>query len=489
MLINARERSEVRIALVEGEKLEFYFVERAGKPTLVGNIYKGVVTDVRPALQASFVDIGMEKRGFLHVSEVMTPRGYRGPRLVQNMLRSGEPLVVQVIRDEFGEKGPSLTTDVSIPGRFLVLTPNSPKIVAAKRIVETKSLEMLKRIIRERVQNEVGVILRTASETTSPVDVTNDLDYLLRVWRTVEARANTVQPPALLYEETDFVLRIVREFFDEHIEEVIVDDEFTYRRLIDFFDFVMPRYKSRVRHYASTAPLFYKYGVEAQVQGLSRKQVPLSLGGNIVIEKTEAMTTIDVNSERFVRVRDPEELALRTNLEAAREIMRQLRLRDIGGIIVIDFISLKRPQNNRRIEEVMRDESKKDRNQMTILPMSEFGTMEIARQKVKPSVEVMAQEPCPSCEGTGRQRDALSLELEILRMIKSSSEDPQVNMIEIQAQPGVIERMETRNAELKDFEEKYKKKIQMVRNTSVPSGRAELAFYNEAGERIMDVLR
>jgi ribonuclease E len=394
-----------------------------------------------------------------------------------------------VIRDEFGEKGPSLTTDLSIPGRFLVLTPNSPKIVAAKRIPETKSLEMLKRIIRERVQNTFGVILRTASETTSPVDVTNDLEYLMRVWRTVEARANTVQPPALLYEETDFVLRIVREFFDEHVEEVIVDDEFTYRRVVDFFDFVMPRYKSRVRHYGSTTPLFYKYGVEAQVQGLSRKQVPLSLGGNIVIEKTEAMTTIDVNSERFVRVRDPEELALRTNIEAAREVMRQLRLRDIGGIIVIDFISMKRPQSKRRIEEILHEESRKDRNQMTILQMNEFGTIEVARQKVKPSVEVTAQEPCPACEGTGRQRDAISLELEIIRMIKSTSEDPQVNAIEVQAQPQVIDRLETRASELQEFEAKYTKKIQMIRNKDVPSGRAELAFYNEAGERIMDVMR
>jgi Rne/Rng family ribonuclease len=489
MLVNARERSEVRIALIEDGKLEFYFVERAGKPTLVGNIYKGVVTDVRPALQAVFVDIGLEKRGFLHISEIMSPRGYRGPRLVQNLTRSGNPIMVQVIRDEFGEKGPSLTTDLSLPGRFLVLTPNSPRIVTAKRLPETKSTEMLKRIIHERVRNEVGVILRTASESTSSVDVTNDLDYLLRVWRTVEGRASSVAPPALMYEETDFVLRVVREFFDEHVEEIIVDDDFTCRRLIDFFDFVMPRYKSRVRQYSSTTPLFHKYGIESQVQGLARNQVSLPSGGNLVIEKTEAMTTIDVNSERFVRVRDPEELALRTNLEAGREIMRQLRLRDIGGIIAIDFISMKRPQNKKRIDDLLHEESKKDRNQMTILPMSEFGTTEIARQKVKPSVEVMAQEPCPACEGTGKQRDVLSLELEILRMIKSTSEDEQIHAIEIQAQPQVIDRMEARSAELKEFEQKYRKKLQMVRNPNVPSGRAELGFYNEGGERIMDVLR
>lgn len=487
MLINARERIETRIALLQDGRLEQYYAERTGKPTLVGNIYLATVIDVRGALQAAFVDVGLPRRAFLHVTETMNPRGYRGPRRIERLVRPGETLLVQVIRDEFGEKGASVTTDLAIPGRFLVLKPLGSGAAVARRIAGSRSLDMVKKMIRERIRNERGgVILRTASGTAPPGDVMNDLDYLLRVWQTVERRGRSERPPALLYEETDFVLRCLRENFHDAVSEVVVDDELTFRRVVDFFNFVMPRFKDRVRQYSEAVPLFHKYGVEAQVHALSQPIVPLASGGNIVIERTEGLTAIDVNSERFTKGRNPEEIGLKTNLEAVLEIQRQIRLRDIGGIIVVDFISLKRPENIRRVEQAMREEAKKDRKTLTVLPMSELGIMEMAREKTRPSVEVLSQQVCPACEGTGRLRDPESLGLELSRLVRAYGEDPEVRAIEIQAPDGVVDWLEKRAQEFRDFERRTGKRVQWFRSSTLPPGRAEFAAFNEAGDRIAD---
>jgi len=493
MLINAREGSEVRIAILEKDRdgvdrLEHYFVERAGKATLVGNIYKGEVTDVRGALQAAFVDVGLVKRGFLHVSEVKTERRPPEQRQIQRLVRQGQSVLVQVIRDEFGEKGPSLTTNLSIAGRFLVLMPRSSQVIIAKRLLGSRPMAQLARQLQDAAP-DMGMIVRTNAESVSPLDVFRDLEVLRQVWDEVLKRSRETHGVGIVYEEPDFSLRTIREYFDERIEEIVVDHEPTYRNVVGFFEKVMPRYKDRVRQYTSSSPLFHRYGVEAQVQLLGQKEVSLKSGGNIVIEKTEGMTCIDVNSERFVRVRDPEELALRTNIEACPEVMRQLRTRDVGGIVVIDFISMRMESNRRRIEDDLRRESRRDRNQMTILPMSEFGTIEIARQKVRPSVEIMVNEPCPACGGSGRRKDAQSIELEIIRMIRSQAEMPDVAWIEVQAHPDVTRRLEDRHEEFAELEAKHGKRVELVPNERVPMGSAELAFYNEAGERIMDVMK
>lgn len=493
MLINAREGSEARIAVVEPDesgdlRMEHYFAERVGKATLVGNIYKGEVTDVRAALQAAFVDIGLVKRGFLHVSEVKTDRRPPDQRKIDRLVRQGQSILVQVIRDEFGEKGPSLTTDLSIPGRFLVLMPRGRRVILAKRLHGNRQMMGLARQLEERAP-DTGLIIRTNAEQASPIDVFHDLDYLTALWQEVLRTSRETRGVGMIHEELDFVLRTIREYFDDRIGEIVVDDPGTADRITDFFEKTMPRYKDRIRLYSATTPLFHRYGVEAQVHQLSQKYVPLRSGGNIVIEKTEGMTCFDVNSERFTRVRDPEELAVRTNLEACREVMRQLRLRDIGGIIVVDFISMRNPRSRRRVEEALRREARKDRNQMTILEMSEFGTVEIARQKVKPSVEILVSEPCPACGGTGILKDSQTIELEILRMIRSQSEDPDVAAIEVQAHPDVIERLAARKLEFEELENRFGKRVDLVPRESMPAGKAELAFYNQAGERIMDVMR
>lgn len=489
MLINAQEEKEVRIAIVQGERMEYYFVEREAKGTMVGNVYKGVVTDVRPALQAAFVDVGREKRGFLHASEIRSEINQRHKRPIQQLVREAQDIMVQVIRDEFGEKGASLTTDIQIPGRFLILRPFGRGVQIARRLEGHKQAQMLRRIVTDRCPPGMGFILRSAGDTTSAVDVSNDMDYLLRVWKAVSSRNNLTPAPALLYEETDFVLRIIREHFDESVQEVIVDDRPTYERVIRFFEEVMPRYKDRVRLYSATLPLFHKYRVEEQVQQLSQRTVPLESGGSLVIERTEALTSIDVNSKRFIRVRDPEELALKVNLDACREVMRQIRLRDIGGIIVIDFISMKYERSKRVVEQALREESKKDQNQMTILPMNEFGTIEIARQKIKPSLQLMVNEPCPACDGTGLLKDAQSMELEIVRTIKGSGEDSEVATIEVQANPTVVDLLRAREKEISDFEARHNKKVVLVKNKDIPVGRSEIAFYNATGDRIMDLIR
>jgi len=504
MLVNAVEKEETRIALVQDGRLEDYHVERTSHETLVGNIYKGVVENVHPGLQAAFVGVGLGRNAFLHVSETIGPgeepyhrpqRGQRarGPRrLVQNLLAPGQEVIVQVIRDPFGEKGPSVSMEVSLPGRFLVLMPLSTKVGVSKKITSPAQRAQLRSVIRQLTQEtpvNVGFIVRTSSVDTPEQDLRADFDYLLRLWRAVETRAKSSRAPASLYQETELVIRTVRDFFSTDIARVVVDDAGVHQRLCDFFENVMPRYRERLQYYGGAMPIFHKYDVEAQIEQLNSKTVGLPSGGTVVIEQTEGMTAIDVNSGRLVREANPEELALKTNLEAAREIMRQLRLRDLGGIIVVDFIDMRMERHRRELEEAVRQESRKDRAQVVSLPLSQFCLLQIARQKVRPSVQLVSHEACPACGGSGFVKNVKSMALEVIRTLKSMLEREDISVVEARVSPDVAGALQGSMADLQELEQRFNKRIHLTPTRELPSNRVELSCYNLAGEKVVDFVR
>jgi ribonuclease E len=504
MLVNAVEKEETRIALVQDGRLEDYHVERTNHGTLVGNIYKGVVENVHPGLQAAFVNLGLERNAFLHVSEAVGPgeepyhrpqRGQRprGPRrLVQNLLRPGQEVIVQVIRDPFGEKGPSVSMEVSLPGRFLVLMPLSPKVGISKKITSPVQRAQLRTAIRQLTQEtpvNVGFIVRTSSADTPVQDLRADFDYLLRLWRAVETRAKGSPAPASLYQETELVIRTVRDFFSPEIGQVVVDDRGVFQRLCDFFDNVMPRYRERLQFYGEAMPIFHRHDLEAQIEQLNSKTVGLPSGGTAVIEQTEGMTAIDVNSGRLVREANPEELALKTNLEAAREIMRQLRLRDLGGIVVIDFIDMRMERHRRELEDAVREEARKDRAQVVALPLSQFCLLQIARQKVRPSVQLVSHEPCPACGGSGFVKNVKSMALEVIRALKSMLEREDISVVEARVSPDVAGALQGSLADLQELEQRHNKHIHLTPTRELPSNRVELSCYNGSGEKVVDFVR
>ncbi len=503
MLVNAVEAEETRIALIKNGRLDDYYIERADRETLVGSIYKGKVENVHASLQAAFVNIGLPKNAFLHVSEVLKPgevkpppgRRRNGPRrprrLIQNLLRVGDEIQVQVIRDAFGEKGPSVTMDLSVAGRFLVLTPFTPKVGISKKIDHPRERGKLRQLIKDMkpAEGDIGFIVRTASTDTQEEDIRADLDYLVRIWKSVQSRSESSSPPVQLYQETDIVLRTIRDFFTSKIKKVIVDDSAVHGRLCEFFGKLMPRFRDRLEFHGGPTPIFHKYAIETRIEQLNQKRVDLPAGGSIVMEVTEALTSIDVNSGRLVRESDPEELAIRTNREAAREIMKQLRLRDVGGIIVIDFIDMRLEKHKRAVEQVAREESHRDRSQMVILPMSQFCLLQIARQKIRPSVQFFSHEPCPSCNGSGIVKNIASIGLEIVRELKSTLERNDVSVIEARVSREVADFLKSRMEDVQQAEERYKKRIHVSIGRDLPTNRVEFSCYSDSGEKVVDFVR
>ncbi len=504
MLVNAVEKEETRIAVVQDGRLEDFHVERSSHEALVGNVYKGRVENVHPGLQAAFVNLGLARNAFLHVSETVGPgeepyhrpqkgRPSRGPRrMIQNLLKPGQEVIVQVIREPIGEKGPSVTMDISLPGRFLVLTPLSNKVGVSKKITDPRQRTRLRAAVRQLAQespSNCGFIVRTSSADMTDEDLKSDFDYLRRVWGAVEGRAKASHPPAALYQETDLVIRSVRDYFSPDIAQVVVDDPEVHRRLCEFFESVMPRFRERLQYYGDTTPLFHRCGVEAQIEQLNAKTVNLPSGGSIVVEPTEGMTAIDVNSGRLVREVNPEELALKTNLEAAREVMRQLRLRDAGGIIVIDFIDMKMDRHRRELENLVRQESERDRSQMVILPLSSFCLLQIARQKTRPSLQVVSHDPCPACGGTGFVKNVESIALEVMRALKSTLEREDISVVEARVSPDVAAYLKGRMEEVQELELRHHKRIHLTPSRDLPSNRVEFSCYNTLGEKIVDFVR
>ncbi|MCC7085790.1 MAG: Rne/Rng family ribonuclease [Pirellulales bacterium] len=486
MLINVSQPEECRIAVVEDGILEELYIERSSADNYVGNIYKGKVVNIEPSIQAAFVDFGVGRNGFLHISDVESQyfrqggydpdapieRGGRGdrrdrpwrhdepqavgesvangngdleadaddedfdedgprrnrrsrpgmrPRIkppIQDILRRGDELLVQVIKEGIGTKGPTLSTYISIPGRYLVLMPALGRVGVSRKIEDDVARRKLRDIMNElNPPRGLGFIVRTAGVDRTKKEISRDLAYLLRLWKVISRRIKKHPAPVTIYEESDMIIRTIRDMFTGEVDSIFIDEPSAYERAKEFLQIVMPRYVSRLQLYEGREPLFHKYSIETEITKIQQRKVPLKQGGSIVVDQTEALVAIDVNSGNFRAEDSAEETAYQMNLLAAKEIARQLRLRDLGGVIVNDFIDMRKERHRRNVERALREAMRRDRARTKILRTSPFGLIEMTRQRIRPSLKRSVYRECPCCTGTGVVKTAESMAIEVVRLL------------------------------------------------------------------------
>lgn len=451
MLINVSQPEEVRIAIIEDNTLEELYVERASADNLVGNIYKGKIVNIEPSIQAAFVDFGVGKNGFLHISDVESQyfrqagidpeeakrkdaengrRNHGGrPRHkppIQEVFKRGDEVLIQVIKESIDNKGPTLSTYISIPGRYLVLMPALGRVGVSRKIEDEDARRRLRDILLDLAPPKgLGFIVRTAGQGRNRKELSRDLAYLLRLWKAIVRRMKKEAAPIDIYEESDIIIRTIRDIVSSDIDAIIIDDEPAYQRAKEFLQLVMPRHTSKLKHYDGKDPLFHKYGLEEEIANIHKRTVPLKDGGSIVIDQTEALVAIDVNSGNFRSKESPEEAAYQLNIAAAKEIARQLRLRDLGGVIVNDFIDMRKEKHRRNLERTLRDHTKRDRARTKILRTSPFGLVEMTRQRIRPSLKRSVYTECPCCEGRSMVKTAESMSIEVIRLLMLASQHTQ----------------------------------------------------------------
>ena len=425
MLINATQSEEVRIALVDGQKLYDLDIENAAREQKKASIYKAKVTRVEPSLEAAFVDFGSERHGFLPLKEISKTYFKKGASQrapIQELVKEGQEILVQVEKEERGNKGAALTTFLSLAGRYMVLMPNNPRAGGISRRIEGEERDQLRNAMSKlEIPEGMGVIVRTAGVGRSAEELEWDLNYLLQVWQAIQNAEREEPTPALLYQENSAVLRTIRDNLRADVGEVLVEGPDAFAEASAFVAQVMPNYSSKIKAYSDPIPLFSRYQIESQIETAFEHTVKLPSGGSIVIDPTEALVSIDINSARATKGHDIEETARNTNLEAADEVARQLRIRDIGGLVVIDFIDMINPSNQRDVETRMRNALESDRARIQTGRISRFGLMEMSRQRLRPSLEEISTGLCPRCNGQGRIRDTRSLALAILRVIEEEA--------------------------------------------------------------------
>ena len=429
MLINATQPEELRVALVDGQWLYDLDIENRNREQKKSNIYKGRITRVEPSLEAAFVDYGAERHGFLPLKEISREyftknSGDADGRIkIKDVLKEGTEVIVQIDKEERGNKGAALTTFISLAGRYLVLMPNNPRAGGISRRIEGEDRAELKDALGEvEVPNGMGVIIRTAGVGRSSEELQWDLNYLLQLWESIATAAKTSPAPAFLFQESNVIIRAIRDYLRQDVGEVIVDNQEAFDLAAGFIQQVMPNFRSKVKLYKDDIPLFNRYQIESQIETAFQREVKLPSGGSIVIDATEALVAIDINSSRATKGGDIEETALQTNLEAADEIARQLRLRDMGGLIVIDFIDMQPVRNQREVENRVRDALMMDRARVQIGRISRFGLMEMSRQRLRPSLGETHSKICPRCDGVGNIRGTRSLALSILRLVEDEAQ-------------------------------------------------------------------
>lgn len=429
MLINATQPEELRVALVDGQWLYDLDIENRSREQKKSNIYKGRITRVEASLEAAFVDYGSERHGFLPLKEIAreyfskSPGDSDGRVKIKEVLKEGTEVIVQIDKEERGNKGAALTTFISLPGRYLVLMPNNPRAGGISRRIEGEDRAELKDALGAvEVPPGMGVIIRTAGVGRSAEELQWDLDYLLKLWASIDSAAKSTPAPAFLFQESNVIIRAIRDYLRQDVGEVIVDNKEAYDLVAGFIQQVMPNYRSKIRLYQDDIPLFNRYQIESQIETAFEREVKLPSGGSIVIDVTEAMVAIDINSSRATKGSDIEETALQTNLEAADEIARQLRLRDMGGLVVIDFIDMQPVRNQREVENRMREALEMDRARVQIGRISRFGLLEMSRQRLRPSLGETHSKVCPRCKGQGTIRGTRSLALSILRLVEDEAQ-------------------------------------------------------------------
>ena len=428
MLINASHSEEVRVAMVDGQNLYDLDIENRTRQQIKSNIYKGKISRVEPSLEAAFVDYGVERHGFLPMKEISKIYFKKGSSpssklKIQEVISEGQEVIVQVEKEERGNKGAALTTYISLAGRYLVLMPNNPRAGGISRRIEGDDRTELREAMKGlSIPSGMGIIVRTAGVGRGTEELQWDCNYLLQLWKTINEESQKASAPHFLFQESNVIVRAIRDYLRQDVGEVIVDNEEAYALASAFIGTVMPDFKSKVKYYNEEIPLFNRYQVEAQIETAFQREVKLASGGSIVIDVTEALVSIDINSSRATKGGDIEETAFSTNKQAAEEIARQLRLRDVGGLIVIDFIDMLNTKHQREIELKMRQALEIDRARVQVGKISRFGLLEMSRQRLRPSLEETMSRTCPRCMGQGTIRGTRSLALSILRLIEDEAQ-------------------------------------------------------------------
>lgn len=487
MLFNATQAEEIRVAIVDGQNLIDIDIETLGKEQRKGNIYKAVITRIEPSLEACFVDYGTDRHGFLPFKEVSRIyfQNYEGGRArIQDVLSEGLELIVQVEKDERGNKGAALTTYVSLAGRYLVLMPNNPRGGGVSRRIEGDERQELKDIMRQlTIPNGMSLIARTAGIGRNLEDLEWDLNYLLQLWNAIESKAKEPNSQRFLFREDNLINRAIRDYFQPDIGEILIDTEEIFEHARQFMQRVMPANVNRIKLYQDHIPLYNRFQIEHQIESAYSRSVNLPSGGAIVIDHTEALVSIDVNSARSIRGVDIEDTARKTNIEAAEEIARQLRLRDLGGLIVIDFIDMENQKNQRDVEHTLRDVLRHDRARVQMGKLSRFGLLELSRQRLKPSLGESSHIACPRCHGTGFIRGIESSALHILRIIQEAAMKENTGEIHAQVPVDVATfLLNEKRSELFSLEERLGLSVLLIPNTHL-----ETPHYNVVRVRVDDV--
>ena len=422
ILINAIDPEECRIAKVKDIKLEEFHIESASREIIHGNIYKSIISRVEPSLQAVFVDYGADRHGFLQKHEIHSDyflNNLSGDRSIRKMVRRNQELLVQVTKDPFMKKGAMLTTYISLPGRYVVLMPGSDNRGISRKIEDEDERNRLKGIISTlKLPEGFGLIVRTAGINCTKTHMSRDLRYLLRLWKNIKKNVTKVQAPTLLYKERNLVLRSIRDYFTPDVTEILIDNATVYQEVKDFVKIISPKHTKIVKHYKGGKPIFTKYQLEDQISSIYEGRVKLKSGGSVILTQTEALVAIDVNSGKATQKKSIEQTALQTNIEAAEEIARQLRLRDLGGLIVIDFIDMKDSKHKLEVERAIKNNVKYGKAKTKIGKISRFGLMEMSRQRIRPSIEFSSFESCSHCGGKGLIPSTEMLVLDFLRKLR-----------------------------------------------------------------------
>ncbi len=476
MVVNVSVGEECRIAIVNNQKLEEIYFERQSTASHVGNIYKGVVTNVEPSIQAAFVDFGIGKNGFLHISDLQ-PQYFPGRKResenvgrkiarrerppIQKCLKPGDDVIVQVTKEGIGTKGPTLSTYLSIPGRYLVMMPGMTKLGVSRKIEDLEVRTRLREALHQLdLPPDMGFILRTAGLDRTRREFHGDLNYLKRLWKTVAERIKSESAPAPLYQESDLLVRTIRDVLTPDFDALVVDDEETAQRAGEFLRLIMPRSAGMIEIYNGKQPLFHKYNLESEIERIYSKHVPLPPGGSLVIESTEALVAIDVNSGKYRREDNPESTAFKINMEAAEEIARQLRLRDLGGLIICDFIDMQDPEHKRRVEKTLRQALKAHKERVQLLHMSQFGIIEMTRQRQRPSIKSNLFEDCSRCQGSGLVKSPETLALDVMRAIQAAIHQDNVHKLTVTVPPDIgFFLLNRKRAALAHLEEELDKRI------------------------------
>ncbi len=502
MLVNVAESEECRVAVIDGGRLEELYVERASLGSIVGNVYKGKVVNLEAGIQAAFVDLGTGRNGFLHISD-LHPRYFPGRKNdlvesvgrrqslkdrppMQDCLRKGTEIVVQVTKEGLKTKGPTLSTYPALPGKYLVMMPWMKKNGVSHKIEDEDERKRLKEILEEsNPPPGVGFIIRTAGATASKRDLQSDLRYLSRMWADIQKRMESTKAPVELFQESDLVIRALRDVFNSQIKNIICDSPDMVRKIKDFLAHAYPRTKQRVTTYDSPIPLFHKYRIESEIEKIQSRTVSLRSGGSIVIEQTEALVAIDVNSGRHHGQATAEQTALETNLDAAAEIARQLRLRDLGGLIICDFIDMRQQKNRKEVERVFRQAIKVDRARSKTLAISRFGIVEMTRQRMRTSLQSSIYLACPHCAGMGFIKSHESLALEVIRLLNLAAAHPHISRIELSVSPEVAEYLQNeKRASLVQIEQSSDRRIIIHAVADYGAGHHEMVCYNARGSVI-----